>query len=128
MAVDNMLRHGVEWLDGQRAAHMSDEVTYQRGGDTAEIAAMQASTPMEVTDEAGLAIRTQGTDFVVGVDSLVLAGVRTVPQVGDRILVPAGEKVVVYEVLALPGGQHYRTDCTGTMFWIHAKQVGQEDV
>jgi hypothetical protein len=126
--VGDLLQQGVDWLDGQRVAHLSRQVTYQRGGESVEIAATLGATSLEVSDEAGATVRTRQTDFIVSAGALVLGGAVVTPQVGDRILVPSGGKVLVFEVLALPGGEHFRpADPAGTALRIHAKQVDEED-
>ena len=124
----DMLQQAVDWLDGQRTAHLSRPVTYQRGGESVQIAATLGATSMDVADEAGATVRTRQTDFIVSATALVLGGAAVTPQVGDRILVPSGggEKTLVFEVLALPGGEHFRpADPTGTALRIHAKQIDE---
>ena len=124
----DLLQQGVDWLDGQRVAHLSRSVTYQRGGESVEIAATLGATSLEVSDEAGATVRTRAADFIVSAGSLVLGGAAVMPLAGDRILVPSGGKTLVFEVLALPGGEHFRpADPTGTALRIHAKQVDEED-
>ena len=124
----DLLQQGVDWLDGQRMAHLSRTVTYQRGGESVEIAATLGTMSLEVSDEAGVMVRTRQTDFIVSAAALVLGGAAVTPRVGDRILLPSGGKVLVFEVLALPGGEHFRpADPTGTALRIHAKQVDEED-
>jgi len=124
--VGNLLQQGVDWLDGMRTAHLSRQVTYQRGGESVEIAATLGATSLEVSDEAGATVRTRQTDFIVSAAALVLGGAAVTPQVGDRILVPSGGKVLVFEVLALPGGEHFRpADPAGTALRIHAKQIDE---
>jgi hypothetical protein len=129
--VGDLLQQGVDWLDGQRVAHLSRTVTYQRGGESIVIAATLGATSLEVTDDAGATVRSPQVDFIVSADGLVLAGTVTTPQVGDRIRVAgvALDQVRVYEVLALPDGKHYRPcDPGGRMLRIHTKLVDQEQV
>jgi len=130
----DLLGQAVAWLNGQRVAHLSRQVTYQRGDNSVEVAATLGATSLEVTDEAGVTVRTGQADFIVPADALVLGGVKVKPQVGDRILVPEGDpstgsgqgKTLVFEVLALPGGEHFRpADPTGTALRIHAKQIDE---
>jgi len=114
-------------LDGVRQAHLSRTVTYQRGVDSVGIAATLGSTTYEVADEAGVIVQAKATDFIVSAEALVLGGAPTKPQVGDRIRVPSGDKVLVFEVLDLGGAGHYRpSDPHGRMLRIHAKQVDEE--
>jgi len=124
--VADMLQQAVDWLDGMRVAHLSRQVTYQRSSESVEIAATLGATTLEVTDEAGVTVRTQQTDFIVSAEALVLDGEKVTPQVGDRILVPGSGKTLVFEVLALAGGEHFRPcDPMGTALRIHAKQVDE---
>jgi len=111
------------WLDGMRNSHLSRQVTYQRGDDSVELAATLGGTPYEVSDESGVTVGARATDFIVSAEALALAGVVTLPQVGDRIRLPDGEKVLVFEVLDLAGGGHYLPMAGGRMLRIHAKQV-----
>lgn len=124
----DLLQQGVDWLDQQREAHLSRPVTYQRGGESVQIAATLGSTSVEVADDAGATVQSPQTDFIISADALVLGGVVVTPQVGDRISVPSsGDKTLVYEVLALPDGRHFRRcDGSGRMLRIHAKQVDEE--
>ena len=125
--MSDLLQQGVDWLDEQREAHLSQPAVYQRGDESVEIAATLGSTSVEVTDDAGATVQTPQMDFIVSADALVLGGVAVTPQVGDRISVSSGGKTAVYEVLSLPDGRHYRPcDGSGRMLRIHAKQVDEE--
>ncbi len=123
----DLLEQGTAWLDGVRETHMSRMVTYQRGVDSVDIAATLGSTTYEVADEAGVIVQAKATDFIVSADALVLGGAATKPQVGDRIRVPSGVKVLIFEVLDLGGAGHYRpSDPHGRMLRIHAKLIDEE--
>ena len=123
----DLLEQGTAWLDGVRQTHLSRLVTYQRGVESVDIAATLGSTTYEVADEAGLTVQAKATDFIVSAEALVLSSAVTTPQVGDRIRVPSGTKVLVFEVLDLGGAGHYRpSDPHGRMLRIHAKQVDEE--
>ncbi len=123
----DLLEQGTAWLDGMRQAHLSRLVTYQRGVETIDIAATLGSTTYEVADEAGVIVQAKATDFIVSAEALVLGAAITKPQIGDRIRVPSGVKVLVFEVLDLGGAGHYRpSDPHGRMLRIHAKQVDEE--
>ncbi len=123
----DLLEQASSWLDGMRTTHLSRLVTYQRGGDSVEIAATLGSTTYEVADEAGATVQAKATDFIVSAASLVLGGAVTRPQVGDRARVAGGDKVLVFEVLDLGGAGHYRPcDPHGRMLRIHAKQIDEE--
>ena len=134
----DFLQRGVQWLNGQRTKHLSQPVVYQRGGESIGIAATLGATTVEVTDDTGATVRSPQMDFIVSVTALVLGGVVVTPRIGDRISVtsaPGGDdvgapatpmKTLVYEVLSLPDGRHYRPcDPGGRMLRIHAKQVDE---
>jgi hypothetical protein len=123
----DLLGQAVDWLDQMRVAHLSRQVTYQRGDESVDVAATLGSTGYEVSDEAGATVQAKTTDFIVSADALVLGGTAVTPLVGDRIRVPARAKTLVYEVLAMPDGRHWRPcDGGGRMLRIHAKQVDEE--
>lgn len=123
----DVLEQGVSWLDGVRQTHMSRPVTYQRGVDSVDLAATLGTTTYEVADDAGVIVQAKATDFIVSAEALVLGASVTKPQIGDRIRVPSGTKVLVFEVLDLGGAGHYRpSDPHGRMVRIHAKQVDEE--
>ena len=123
----DLLGQAVAWLDGQRAAHLSRQVVYQRGDESVELAATLGSTTYEVADDFGATVEAKATDFIVAADALVLGGQAVKPQPGDRIRLPAGAKVLVFEVLDLGAAGHYRPcDPEGRMLRIHAKQVDEE--
>ena len=123
----DLLGTAVAWLDAQRTEHLSRQVVYQRGAYVVEIAAMLGSTPYEVIDDTGAAVQAKITDFVVSAGSLVLSGHVVKPQPGDRIRLPQGGKVLVFEVMDLGKGRHcVPADPFGTALRIHAKQIGEE--
>jgi len=125
----DLLQHGVAWLNRQRVQHLSQPVTYQRGGEAVQLAATLGQTTVEVTDDTGATVRSPQMDFIVSAVELVLGGggMPTTPRIGDRIHVAADTgKTLVYEVLSLPDGRHYRPcDPGGRMLRIHAKQVDE---
>jgi len=124
----DLLEQAASWLDDQRVRHMSRLVAYSSGADSVELAATLGSTTYEVTDDAGATVQTKATDFIVSADALVLGGEMVKPQPGDRIEVPAGDKVLVFEVMDLGGAGHYRpADPFGKAWRIHAKQVDEEE-
>jgi len=88
------------WLAAQRHAHMTETVTYRRGGDAVELAASRGHSDFEVADDYGIAIQVQTADFLVLADDLVLAGQAALPQASDCIEADDA----TFEVRA-PGGQ-----------------------
>jgi len=131
----DFLHRGVSWLNQQRVQHLSQCVVYQRGDESISIAATLGQTSVEITDDTGATVQSPQMDFIVSGDALVLGGVVIVPKVGDRIFVTASTgvagvagvaKTLVYEVLSLPDGRHYRPcDGNGLMLRIHAKLVDE---
>ena len=122
----DFLQRGIAWLDQQRVKHLSQTVTYQRGGESVPIAATLGTTSVEITDDTGATVQSPQMDFIVSADALMLGGTAATPRIGDRVHVAAAEKTLVYEVLSLPDGRHYRP-CDGNrqMLRIHAKQVDE---
>ncbi len=122
-----MLEQAVGWLGDQRTQHLSQTVEYVRGGETVALSATLGSTRYELTDDAGATVQAKAADFIVAADELVLGGAVTKPQIGDRIRLPAGSQVLVFEVLDLAGAGHYRpADPFGKALRIHAKQIDEE--
>ena len=123
----DLLHQAVDWLDEQREAHLSQPAVYRRGNESVEIAVTMGNTSVDVTDDAGATVQSPQTDLIVSADALVLDGVVVTPQVGDRVSLSSGGKTLVYEVLSLPDGRHFRRcDGSGRMLRIHAKQVDEE--
>jgi len=127
----DFLQRGIRWLNRQREAHLSRPATYQRGGESIAITATLGTTSVEVTDDTGATVRSPQMDFIVSASALALGGVAVAPRIGDRIHVASADgtagalgKTLVYEVLTLPDGRHYRPcDGDGRMLRIHTKQV-----
>jgi len=120
--VPDMLEQAVGWLGDMRTQHLSRTVEYVRGAETVELSATLGSTRYELTDDAGATVEAKATDFIVAADELVLGGAAVKPQIGDRIRLPAGASVLVFEVLDLAGSGHWRpADPFGKALRIHAK-------
>lgn len=123
----DILERGAHWLGGMRAEHLSRTVKYVRGAESVELSATLGSTRYELTDDAGATVQAKATDFIVAADELVLGGAVVKPQIGDRIRLPAGASVLVFEVLDLAGSGHWRpADPFGKALRIHAKQIDEE--
>ncbi len=123
----DMLEQAVGWLGDMRTQHLSRTVEYVRGPESVELSATLGSTRYELTDDAGATVEAKATDFIVAADELVLGGAVTKPQIGDRIRLPAGASVLVFEVLDLAGSGHWRpADPFGKSLRIHAKQIDEE--
>ena len=123
-----MLEQAVSWLGDMRTRHLSRTVEYVRGAESVELSATLGSTRYELTDDAGATVQAKATDFIVAADELVLSGAVTKPQIGDRIRLPAGAAVLVFEVLDLAGAGHWQpADPFGKALRIHTKLVDEED-
>jgi hypothetical protein len=122
----DMLEQAVGWLGDMRTQHLSRTVEYVRGAESVELSATLGSTRYELTDDAGATLEAKATDFIVAADELVLGGAAAKPQIGDRIRLPAGASVLVFEVLDLAGSGHWRpADPFGKALRIHAKQIDE---
>lgn len=124
----DMLHNAVGWLDGMRESWLSQTVSYWRGNDSVQLAATLGTTRYDVMDEAGATIKAKATDFIVASASLVLAGVVSLPLVGDVIRLASNGTIAVFQVLELGAAGHYQPcDPGGTMLRIHAKQIDEEE-
>lgn len=119
--MSDLLQTGIEWLDVQRKASLSRTVTYERGGDSAEISATLGTSEEEVYDQSGTSMRAKRTDFLVTAADLILDGYSITPIPGDRIIY--GTKT--YEVMALADGCHYVALPGDVTFRIHAKLIDE---
>ena len=109
------------WLGAQRNAFMARTVTYRRGPDSVELAATPGRTMFRMADEAGAQFSVVTHDELITVADLVLDGLATEPQAGDRIEVTVGETVTAYQV-ASPGTgeEHFRMcDSYGRTYRVH---------
>lgn len=123
----DLLEQGAAWLEDQRTRHMSRTVTYLRGGDGVDLPATIGRTEFEQADEYGVIHRTQARDFLVLAADLVLGGVPTLPQAGDRIRESVGDQIFLYEVMAPGGEPPWRySDPYRTALRIHTKFIGME--
>ncbi|MCC6230299.1 MAG: hypothetical protein IT432_13880 [Phycisphaerales bacterium] len=122
-----MLDKGSAWLEDQRNRHMTRMVTYQRDGDSVELAATIGRTEFEQADEFGVIHKIESRDYLVLSTDLVLGGVQTLPKAGDRIREADGAKTFVYEVMAPGSEPPYRySDPYRRTLRIHTKHVGTE--
>ena len=116
----DMIQDAVEWLNGQRVAHLSRTVTYQRGVNTVSVSATLGSTTRELIDDLGADIDITIADFIIEAATLILASVLITPQRGDLIIL--GSKT--FEVMNLAGAECYRpSDADGVMLRIHVKET-----
>jgi hypothetical protein len=123
----NLLERGSAWLEDQRNRHMTRMVTYQRGGDSVDVAATIGRTEFEQADDFGVIHKIESRDYMVLTTDLVLAGVQTLPKAGDRIRETDGAKTFVYEVMAPGNEPPFRySDPYRKTLRIHTKHVATE--
>ncbi len=117
----DLLRQGSHWLEQQRAAHCSSQVTYRREATQLPVAATFGRTRYEVADESGLTVGAQVADFLIAAEDL--GPTFSEPQPGD-VIVADGR---LYEVMALgPDFRGWRwSDPYRTTMRIHTKDVGK---
>jgi hypothetical protein len=122
--VGDLLRQGSHWLEQQRTAHCSSQVTYRRDATELIVAATFGHTRYEVADESGLTVGAQVADFLIAAEDL--GPTFSEPQPGD-VIVADGQQ---YEVMAL--GQDLRgwrwSDPYRQTYRIHGRQIGTEPV
>jgi hypothetical protein len=118
----NLLDTASQWLSDQQDEHTSSDVVYSRGSLSSNLVAGRGRTTFDATDSSGMVINVQSHDFLVSADLIVLDGVESLPEVGDKIT--AGS--LMYEVMRFGTEQHYRQcDPFGHKLRIHTKFVGQ---
>lgn len=124
----DILRRGSEWLEARRQLHATSPVTYRRGDHTAAICATIGRTEYQQDDGAGVITRAESRDFLIPSCDLVLDGLQTLPEPGDRIEEMQGDTLFVYEVLPVGSMQpHYRySDPYRQTLRIHTKLIGEE--
>jgi len=98
-----MLEQSTTWLTDQRVTHLATPVTYQRGIDSVVVPATIGQTVFRFDSQDGATIRTVSRDFLIRAADLILNGLATEPQRGDRITETDGGKTFTYEVMS-PGG------------------------
>lgn len=106
---------------------MARMVTYQRGGDSVDLAATIGRTEFEQADDFGVIHKIESRDYLVLTADLVLASVQTLPKAGDRIRETDGAKTFVYEVMAPGNEPPFRySDPYRRTLRIHTKHVATE--
>lgn len=117
----DLLEQGSRWLEVQRTKHCTRDVTYVRGVDSVVVKATIGRTQYETDD--GHAVRVDFTerDFLILAAELVLAGVPTTPEPGDRIRESRDGQTLVFEVINWRYSDLYRQT-----FRIETKHVGTD--
>lgn len=116
----DMLKTGMEWLDEQRQAHMSQAVDYSHGGETISILATAARSTFEQRDEDGGLLRDLATkDWIVSTADMVIDSLAFEPTPGDLITLNRQ----VYEVSGVGGEPCWRwSDEYRVMMRIHTHE------
>lgn len=104
-------------------SNRGQQAVYARGADQVELEAVAGSTQVEQADDAGAAVQSRRTDWILLAADLVLGGQAVWPQVGDRLtLSESGE---VYEVQPLAGEHARACDETRTTVRVHTRLIAE---
>ena len=123
----DLLEWASAWLDGMRAKHAAQPVTYCRGEQSVEVAATVGRTVFEIADAYGVVEQSESRDFLIPAADLVLGDAVTLPERGDRVRETQDGKTLVYEVMAPGKEPHYRfSDVYRRTLRIHTRQVAVE--
>ena len=122
-----LLEWGADWLEQQRTRHLTKQVTYERGLDSAQVQATAGKTVFALDDGMGGVRRIESRDFLVLAEDLVLAGEVVLPETGDRIRESQGGRDFIYEVMAPGNEPPWRySDAYRRTLRIHTKEVEEE--
>lgn len=120
--MDDLLRHGSDWLERTRTRHATAEVTYLRGASAVTVRATVGKTGFDQATEDGLTVRLQTRDYLINVDELSIDDIPAEPMAGDRILECDGQ---VFEVMPSAGEGPWRySDLYRRVYRIHTKGIG----
>ena len=123
----DLLQQGLDWLEGQRKAHLSRTVTYRRGAASVEVPATVGATRFESDDGSGMVVEMESRDYLIASADLVLDGQQVQPERGDQVLETRDGATHVYEVMDLGPEKHFVTcDPDGRTLRVHTKHVGTE--
>lgn len=119
--MSDMIADGITWLNTQRAAHLSQTVTYRRGDNEHELTATRGRTEYEMADEYGLVLGAHMVDFLILAADFPV--VFDEPTAGDLLIVDS----VQFEALAFGGDRCWRwSDPERTLMRIHTREVGSD--
>lgn len=118
-----------KWLAQQLTEHATRSVVYHRGHEQVELPATIGKSAYQLDDGAGMRTRAQVRDYLIDTHLLVLDGLATLPRAGDQVRESDGEKIYVYEVMALGGEPPWRySDPVRLKLRVHTKLVRTEIV
>lgn len=126
--MSDIFRTASSWLEAKRHAIATSEIVYRRDDRAVTLSATIGRTEYQQDDGYGIITRAESRDFLIRASDLVLDGLPTLPEVGDRIEERQCDATFIYEVLPIGGSQtHWRhSDPYRQTLRIHTKLVGEE--
>lgn len=94
----DMLATAAEWLAGEQTSHLSETVTYRRGGTAGDSVSLEA-TPGPIRNGADATfgiLRINERDWLIDAELLILDGETIEPQRNDEVVQASG---AVWQVL-----------------------------
>ena len=128
--MNHLLHWGQQWLNSQLKQHASRTVDYKRGASSITVQATIGRTLLKLDDGyGGIQMQWTDRDYLIAAADLVLDGLPTLPQRGDKIYETQNGLTYVYEVLA-PGQEPVWkwSDLYRSLFRIHTKQTGKVEL
>ena len=125
--MNDLLARGSEWLEGQRSAHLTRDVTYSRVSGSVDVKATVGRRVFRFQNEFGVEQRIEVREYLIlAADLQDLSPSPVTPLAGDRISEPSDDGDRVYEVMSPnPLEPPWRwSDRSNRTFRIHTKKVG----
>lgn len=119
----DMLADAADWIADQLSGHISQTVTYRRGGLSVELAATKSEGIPEALVELGR-VDYEPCDWIIKASLLVLGGATVEPQKNDVIEEADGAK---WQVLPLDSEKPFRRWHSGAAYRIHTKRTKAAD-
>ncbi len=117
--MSDLMKTGLDWLGDQMKSHVSQSVTYSRGGDSVVVDATIGRTEFEVLDSVGMMRREIRRDFLIQAADLDFGSGVILPESGD-IVTDAGRD---YEVCPTGPEPAWRwSDAYRKVLRIHTKE------
>lgn len=128
--MSNMFQKASAFLEKTRHEKATSPVVYRRGDLAVPVDATIGRTEYEQDDGYGVITRAESRDFLIRSLDLVLDGIVTLPEPGDRIEETYCGTLATYEVLPIGANQaHWRySDPFRQTLRIHTKLVREEGV
>lgn len=116
----DLLQSAASWMADQLSSHLSQTVTYRRGGQSVSLAATKCPVRSEIDTQFGV-LRIGECDWIVKASLLVLSATTITPQKNDVVEESDGTQ---WLVLPLIEQQEYQpSDPYGYSFRIHTKRI-----